>query len=177
LGISTKLAKSVMDEAEQDPGLMAARGRAYDSVGGKIAGTVTDIIDSIKPEHLETKIHEIKDKDGNLKRVVQTGPSLRDKAFAAGILTDKIQVMQNARQMAHTAVSGDERATLMLPGDVESAERRVVQLFKNLNFVQIHVQDTKMNERLAELREQAKVTHQDIEEAELVELASEYPFD
>ena len=177
LGITYKLCCDVLAEAEQNPSLMAARGRAYDAVGGKITGVVSDIIDSIKPEHLETEIHEIHDDEGNLRRVIVTGPSLRDKAFAAGILTDKIAIMQKARHDAHTSRDGHDQIQLMLPDDVEGAKDRVTQLIKNLNFINVTVRDDGVAQRVEQLRKKAFVTHEDIEEAELVDLSSPDPFD
>lgn len=177
LGITYKTCCDVLAEAEQNPSLMAARGRAYDAVGGKITGVVTDIINSIKPEHLETEIHEVHDAEGNLRRVIVTGPSLRDKAFAAGILTDKIAIMQKARHDAHANREGSQQVQLMLPDNVESAQQRVTQLIKNLNFINITVRDDGVAKRVEELRKKSFVTQGDIEEAELVDLSSPDPFD
>lgn len=177
LQVTFNTVTKVLKEAEENPKLMAVRSRAYDAVGGKITGTVIDIIDSIQPEHLETEIHRITDKDGNLRRVVTTGPSLRDKAFAAGILTDKIAVMQNARQVAQTPQGGMTDVSLMLPGDIQSSKERVTQLIKNLNFINVTVRDSGVAKRVNALQTKARITDQEVEEAQLVDLSSPDPFD
>ena len=178
LGFAYRTITNVLLEAEQDPNLMAARSRAYDAVGGKITNTVTEIIDSIKPDHLEYNRYEIRDAEGNLKRIIETGPSLRDKAFAAGILTDKIKILQDARHSAHAVERGIEGASLMLPGDVANARSRVAQLVKSIKFIQVDFDDGgKTANRVESLRKKALITDQEVAEAELVDLAGPDPFD
>ena len=177
LGIAGTTVSNVLKEAESDPSLMAARKRTYDELNGKITNTVTEIIDSIRPEHLEFQTHEIHNDSGQLVRVLETGPSLRDKAFAASVLTDKIKILQDARHSVIDPARDQGTDALMLPGDVAGSRRRIAQLIKSVEFMKVEIDDGGVTtSRVEVLRKQAMVSREEVADAEF-ELVGPDPFD
>ena len=176
LGITVATVKRIIDEANQQPELMAARTRALDQIAGKVAGITEQVIDSITPEEIQTRVHEVRDAEGKLKRVVTTGPSLRDKGFFIGILTDKQKVLADARAVIHGQDTMDMgRLALSLPDTVEEAKRLIVQKAKRLRvYTEITFKDDAPE--IQKGLTKAGITDDQIDEAELV-LAGEDPFD
>lgn len=178
LGLSIKAVKNAIEAAQNDPVLMAHRGDALDQLAGKIHGVTDEVLESITSEELQTERHHVYDTEGNLLRVVTSGPTLRDKALLVGIFTDKQSVLQKARAEATeyaTAGSGD--ISLMLPEHIDDKRRLIMQKVKRMRIMDVEFDTGETGKTLNMALNRVGITEDEIEEADVVEVGGLAPFD
>lgn len=144
LGVCFATVKRTLDNAYQDPTLLAVRGKTYDRMAGKLNAVTDTIVDSITPDELTVTRHEVRDAAGNLLRVVREGPSIRDKALAIGILVDKQRVLQDARDRAFAPAvdSGNALGNLLIPDTLEDKRRLIASKVKRLRLLDVEFSST-----------------------------------
>jgi len=100
-------------EANAEPlDLEKAREKMSLHLTGRLHETTNQILDSIKPEDVDSGRIPIRDAEGNLKGYTYFGPSLLQKATTVGIFTDKMKVLADySRAVATDQASG----TLIMP--------------------------------------------------------------
>jgi hypothetical protein len=104
-----------------------------DQLKGRYYQTTSQIIDSIKPEDLESGRIEVKDSKGEIVGYKEFGPSLVAKATAAGIFTDKIRIISDLERATAQAQQSGE---LLMPDGVNQllqAVRGKIQSISVLN--------------------------------------------
>lgn len=170
-GISIATAHRVITEANNDPALLAGRARALDSLAGQVHDVAERVVQSIAPEELETSFHAKSGPQGNFIGWSTRGPSLKDKAFAIGVLTDKLKILQAARhELLNPQDSGldDGQRIMMFPQSVAEARSLIAQKVKRLRImdVEFRVGDEDTTKRVDQLAQKAKLTDQEIADAD-----------
>jgi len=166
LGISKKALENCLRDGYRDPELQQARNRATEVIEGKLTGATEKIVDSITVDDLTSETIPVYDNDGNLLRYVTRGPSLRDKAFAVGQLTNSSRLIGEARARAKE-VEAPSTIGLLLPDTLESSKKMLARQIKRLRLdVEFH-DNGEVLHRVEKLRRDALVTEQEVEEADL----------
>lgn len=179
LGLSYATVKRVVLQHQLDPSFAHTRAQAFDEMSGKVSAITDQVLESITPEELVTKSHKVYDASGNLLRIVQEGPALRDKALAVGILLDKTAVLQNARSKALSIsdqVGGGP--ALLLPDNIQDMRDMLATKVKSLRIMDIHFQETELGQHVDKLIRKVGVQENDITDAEVEPIAvGGEPFD
>lgn len=130
LGISPGSVEKSIKEAETDLMLAQIRARVLEKMAGKAAGLAQEIMGSVDPGELKTENFVVRDKDGLPLRGVTVGPSLKDKAIAAGIMMEKSQgLAESGSKMRGIEGTG---GGLLLPEDLETARLALESQLKSL---------------------------------------------
>ena len=120
--ITEKTARKYINLVPQSE-IAKARLGAQKKLAGKIHRQAEAIIDSIKPEDLESgriPIYGTADPETGERPVVgyrNFGPTLMQKVTSAAILTDKLQVLSN---MESALRDGSESGELLVPQDIKA---------------------------------------------------------
>jgi len=163
LGIHDASVKRIVLECQLDPAFAHTRAQAIDEMSGKIAAITDQVIDSIKPEELETTHHKVYDACGNLLRVVQEGPGLKDKALAIGIMLDKQAVLQQVRGKALDTSSRHGGGTgLLLPESIEDMRDMLASKIQSLRILDIKFNNSEVGQRVTSTLEKLGITEEDI---------------
>jgi len=182
VGCAVMTVKRVVDEANNNPLLYAGRARALDQLAGQVHNVAEQVVNSIKPEELETSFHEKYGVRGNFTGWATRGPSLKDKAFTISVLTDKLKILQAARQELVNPIDpqlDESQRILMFPKSVEEARHLIAQKVKRLRILdmEFHVGDEATNNRVSELASKAKVSEMDIIDANVASIDPVSVFD
>lgn len=168
LGLNYTTVKRIVLQYQLDPMFAHTRAQAFDEMSGKVAAITDQVLESITPAELETKSHKVYDASGNLLRVVQEGPALRDKALAVGILLDKAAVLQNARSKALSVsdqVGGGP--ALLLPDNIEDMRDMLATKVKSLRIMDIHFQDSELGQHVDKLVRKVGLREEQIVDADI----------
>jgi transposase-like protein len=169
LGVSYPTVLRVLKDAENDTQLQKARSRAMEDLAGKVQAKTNEVLESITPEDMESGLIKKYDDDGNLVSVKGYGPSLMQKVTSAAILTDKMKVIQETKQVLESDRSQDPTA-LPLPQDVQAAVKQIGERVKRLQIldIQFHDRNPEVAEKLQEVAVKAsldeRITDADFEE-------------
>lgn len=175
LGVSYPTVLRVLKEAENDTQLQKARARAMEDLAGKVQAKTNEVLESITPEDMESGLIKKYDDDGNLVSVRGYGPSLMQKVTSAAILTDKMKVIQETKQVLEADRSQDPHA-LPLPGDVQAAIRQIGERVKRLQILDIQFADKnpEVTTKLQDIAARASLDER-IEDADFQELDFDNP--
>lgn len=99
---------------------------------------VNDVIDSIKPEDLESGRIPIYDKEGKLAGYKEFGPSVAQKGILFGIGVDKIKVQKD---MARAVGEYADNGMLMLPDNADQLVRMIQGRVASLSLVNVKFKD------------------------------------
>jgi len=166
LGLSDHTVKKIVLSCQLDPAFAHTRAQAFDEMSGKISQLTDQVIESIAPAELETKSHKVYDACGNLLRVVQEGPALKDKALAIGILVDKTSVLQAARAKAMDISSKHGSGpALLLPDTIEDMREMLATKVRSLRIMDIHFQDSELGQHVSKLVTKVGLTESEIQDA------------
>lgn len=178
LGIANQTVHNALKAMQTDPTLVAARGQALDQMAGKIHAVTDAVIDSITPEELVTTRREVRDRAGNLMRVVIDGPSLKDKALTISTLADKQRTLAEAKQRAaESSVFKITHSDLMLPDTIEDKRLMIASMVKRLRVVDVYMRDDESQQNINRLLNKVGIHSKDIEEAEIELIPGVAPFD
>lgn len=134
LGVSKETMHRVIREIEQnaDPKkLQETREMISAQLTNKLHESTNAIIDSIKPEDLESGRIKRHDEEGNLVSVKEYGPSLLQKVTAAAIMTDKMKVLADYSR----AIDQDRRSgEILMP---ESHEQLISAIKSRIKSIQV----------------------------------------
>jgi len=171
LGVTENTIRNVLREAETDISLQRARGRALESLAGKATAEAERVLGSIDDDDLQSGQLPTYHSNGAFRSVQEVGPGLLDKARAFGIFADKVAALQQARAAnlqgsSDTSQPGD--TGLLLPQSVEDAKRQIAQKVRRLRIVDVSFSEGETGQRLDDLARTARITDQDIEEADYV---------
>lgn len=161
LGIAEATVKRIVLAAESDPELQKIRARVLESVAGKMIGISERVMGSVCEDELRTEIHKVYDQDGNLLRVVQTGPSLKDKAQAAGIMAEKARDMI---QISEQLRGNQSTNSLMLPGDLETARSLLLNKIKRLQINMEFSDDSAVAGEMKQMKQKIRTAGINLEE-------------
>lgn len=169
LGICDATVKRCLVLANNDPTLGAARAQALTQVAGKINGVANQILDSITPEELETRKHMVYDKDGLLKRIVTSGPSLKDKSISISALTAQQKVITETTAIINNPelLMGADRI-LSMPDSIDEARRLITMKVKKLRFMDVEFETGAAGQRINMALNRQHISEQEVEDAELV---------
>lgn len=167
LGVQQLTVKRVVQECQLDPAFAHVRAQAFDAMNGKVAQVTDQIIDSIKPTELNTEYHKVYDGCGNLLRIVQEGPALRDKALAIGILVDKTTALARAKeQVTSQGVAGGQG--LLMPSTIEDMRDLLASKVKSLRLLDVQFDNTDLGQQVGQaLRKVGVVVQNDAQEEAL----------
>ena len=165
----------VLHEAETDTSLQVARARALEQIQGRMHGTAERIIESITPEDLESGLIRKFDDDGVLVSVKSYGPSLMQKITSAAILTDKLKVLQETKQML-TDGKHEGPMGMPLPQDVDEALKQIGDRVRRLRILDVQFDDKhpEVVDRVQEVAHRASLNEQ-AEDADYEELDFDNP--
>lgn len=163
----------VLREAEEDPTLQAVRARSIDELSGQMHKLAEETIQSIRPEHLETKKHYVRNANGDLVRIVEEGPSLRDKTYLFTSIVDRISVLDAARDHAKgTDKQNDELGSmLLLPETVEASRQALLSGIKSIRALHVEFRTGETGKKISMDANRLGIAEQEIA------LAEDAPFD
>lgn len=168
LGVTANTVRRVLHDANHDVGLGAARANALNEVAGKINGITNQILDSITPEELQTKRHEVRDASGKLLRVISEGPSLKDKAISAAIFADKQKVLTEAINAVRNPLVGTNAGdrALLLPDSLDETRRLIIQKAKRLRLLDVEFDTGETGQAIRRGLAMNGISNQEVEEAD-----------
>ena len=166
---------NVVKAAQQDKALQKARMSALESVAGRLHGKTVEIIDSIKPEDMESGLIKKFDKDDpdKLLSVKAYGPSLLQKVTSAAILTDKLKVVEETKR-AIMEDGGDAAGGIPLPGEIQASLQLLGKKITRLRVLDVQF-DSKHEDTASKVQEVAHAAslNDNIEEADYEDLTQE----
>lgn len=120
------------------PATRETRAEAAAKLASRFHVKVGELMDSITPEMLEHGKIPLNDKDGNLIRYYEYGPSLLQTATAVGIITDKANVAQVFEQKMMQDVQDGK---LMLPSDIDGLISAVHGKIRSLKMLDVRFEE------------------------------------
>lgn len=166
LGLNVATVDRIVRQAQDDPNLMAVRTRVMDETAGRIQDVTNRVIDSISDEELQTETHRIYDANGDLKRIVQSGPSLKDKAQIIGTLIDRQATLEASKAAIKNPLNLDAgQRALVLPDQIDAAKALIARKVKRLRIVDAEFETGEVGKRINMELNRHHISDKDVSDA------------
>lgn len=153
-GVTQKTVKKYLDK-KQPAELLQARIDAHKELAGITHSKALNILESIKPEDIESGRFPIEDVKGNIVGYKYFGPTLMQKVTSAAILTDKLKVLNEVEAMMHQDRNESE---LMIPGDIQALVHGIKGKLRGLSILNVRFTDENpdLSQRIQNTLEEAE---------------------
>jgi hypothetical protein len=134
----SRIINEIMEQNEALPATRDARADAIARFAGRTQIKADMVLDSIKPEDLESGRIPITNKDGDILGYKSWGPNVVAKATAFGIISDKVGIALKNEEMLRADQAG---GSLLMPSDIAGLRNAVSSSIKSLTLLDVQFAD------------------------------------
>jgi len=122
-------------ESTKDPKVIEGQKQAMaDTLTERFYESTEQVLDSLTPEDLESGRIPIHNSKGELVGYTHYGPSLSQKAIAAGIFTDKLRVL---RDYSRAIAEDNQTGKLLMPESIEQLITAIKHRVTNISVLKV----------------------------------------
>lgn len=159
-GVTEKTVSKYINKV-QPAAILEERAKALRELSGTAHIKAKDILDSIKPDDLDSGRFEIKNAKGEIVGYKYYGPSLMQKVTSAAIAIDKVKVLSETESILKDGRASGE---LIVPGDIRALIHGIRGKIKGLSILDVRFAEEnpdlsqRIQDKLAEAEAVANAT-------------------